>query len=226
MALMLARLLQCIGLGRASLGILAHLIVTLSEIYLRPPCFYSDGYFNEESYCLRMSAQSNGGIFLVLAIILLTLEHSSYQEANAIVRAQKSAQAESILQDLLSLHCDAIVRLDDLLRIDQGASKLAAMLLRQADSSEPLLHRCFSDFLHPDSQASFLEHMRGRELGEDPMRPAQMLPLSLLDSLGNEVKVHVSLCSVKDVIEHKMHHLIGISSNMEAEGWPDWQAPP
>jgi hypothetical protein len=48
-----------------------------------------------------------------------------------------------------------------------------------------------------------------------------MLPLLLHDSMGRNVKVSLSICTIRDVVDDQMHHLIGITDGTDASHPPE-----
>lgn len=106
---------------------------------------------------------------------------------------------------ILGVMCDAVVELDDNLRVCRDAPTLAVMLLH--GSSQSLQGKKFAQFLFSDEDRDrFAMHMRKSSVG--PGSNAEAFHLLMRDSQGNKIPMEMFHICFNDSIMVK--HLVGI----------------
>ena len=170
-----------------SQGALAGLIAYRSYTEdLAPPCVDISSLQVAERTLVSINSS-----FIVIATIAFSIFEAlmRYQVVSNI-REKNSKTQLSAASSLLDLTCDAVVELDQCLRMKSHSMKLSAMLLRTGTSLEGL---AFSDLLGPDSERV---NQRLQKQGEDKATPsaattAHVFQTHLVDSSGNRFCIEV-----------------------------------
>lgn len=168
---------------------------------------------------LHKDAQSNLIDVSRLAIFVLIVANLSQtwlvEQAKAMVREMKASRSEATLKSLLGVMCDAVVHLKADLTLRERCPQLAALLLRGAampgDSELPP----FTRYVHESDRARFEDFISAETL--EPGH-AQSIHISLVDSMGQLVRVQLFHAAVLD-LSSQVSHLIGITEDRDNDAF-------
>eukprot|EP00927_Polykrikos_kofoidii_P009850 TRINITY_DN14130_c0_g1_i1.p1 TRINITY_DN14130_c0_g1~~TRINITY_DN14130_c0_g1_i1.p1 ORF type:complete len:666 (-),score=114.44 TRINITY_DN14130_c0_g1_i1:45-1943(-) len=162
------------------------------------------------------------------------LEHRTRREAKATLEASVSAQAEVGIEQLLSAMSDAVLRLDNKLRIMNGSPQLAGLLFRGGgrnmlegcsfidlvaeEDRERVIH-CLAPCTVQDMISSGCDCQAQAQAEEEQIHVAPTLHMSLLDGHNGPVPVQMFFVPFRNVVfEHC--YLLGIRELLDFERLP------
>ena len=128
------------------------------------------------------------------------------RDALAMMNSSFSVRSEATSKEMLNLICDAVVTLDESLRLQDPSPALAALLFRT--SRQSLIGVAFEEFVREVDRARFQEFMAGTVL-------SQCLHLDLNDANGSRVAVQLFHSRLEGILGQTTH-VLGVRE--EADG--------
>lgn len=151
-------------------------------------------------------------IFVCLAICGVSVVHESSlrKEAIANAKAAIACRQERMAQELLTLLCDAIVYLDDSLRVRWPSPALASLMLQQSPLSQGYCGATLEELLCPEDRNRFRDFILGSG------GRAQSIHVHLIDCSGIRVAVQLLHTPAEDLCG-EICHLVGIREESDSE---------
>lgn len=131
----------------------------------------------------------------------------------------KAGHTESIVRALLNVMCDVLVTLNEDLMLREDSPRLCALLLGTPSVTGRSGQR-FSSLMAPEEALRFEDFVQSAPYAEGEEAPARQLALDLRDSTGHEVSVHVYHYCLKDPVEGRLTHFLGIVEDTQLERGP------
>jgi len=126
----------------------------------------------------------------------------------AQLTAMSSSQNETIVQNLLNMMCDAVVLLDEHLKVKSAAPKLTALLLRRPKPDD-LCGTSFPNLLKTSDQDRF------RECALEGNANGQSIHVDMLDSGGSRLNLQLFHCRFKNVLSETCH-MVGVREELDS----------
>ncbi|CAE8658824.1 unnamed protein product [Polarella glacialis] len=167
----------------------------MAEHWAQPHC---DGLLSVDHYNI-FRFRSELAVIAVSMAICVTTDWAISAEARVTIESKTSRNVEATAQSLLSVLCDAVVRLGPDFRIKTPSPQLAALLLK---SPGPLCFegKVFTDLVHPEDRESI-----ARQLESNTGGPVQLLRIRMPDSDGRLLTVqafHSPFLEMDDRVGH------------------------
>lgn len=136
-----------------------------------------------------------------------------WQMGHAISQAVQSAHSEGNVRSILAVICDALVTLRCDLTLSEDSPQLASLLIG-TPSITARRGQHFASLLVQEDVERFQDFV-----GQTPEEgsPARQLGLSLRDSTGNKVPVHMYHLCLKDPITQEPVHFVGLVEDNQGE---------
>ena len=145
---------------------------------------------------------------IVCVITSLMVESYTRSDAVAQLTAVLSSNNETTVQNLLNMMCDAVVLLDEDLKVKTSSPQFDALLLRQTKPDE-LCGTSFPMFLHESDQQRF------RECAQDVNGNGRSIHVDVQDSGGSRLTLQLFHCCFKDLFAQTCH-IVGVREEYEA----------
>eukprot|EP00419_Tripos_fusus_P067645 CAMPEP_0172933126 /NCGR_PEP_ID=MMETSP1075-20121228/220348_1 /TAXON_ID=2916 /ORGANISM="Ceratium fusus, Strain PA161109" /LENGTH=645 /DNA_ID=CAMNT_0013794463 /DNA_START=226 /DNA_END=2163 /DNA_ORIENTATION=+ len=156
------RLWQGLLFGNAWLSIFLNSLVVAVDIFVygyidqSTSCLLQDSYMDCPDYpmtSLKNYVFREVGIFVIASSVIWAFEQLQLAEAKALVKVKNCDAATRLVRGLLSYICDAVVVLDNELRLVEPCPTLSAILLRDGPLTPGMQ---FSDLIVPEDRERFL----------------------------------------------------------------------
>ncbi|CAE8649272.1 unnamed protein product, partial [Polarella glacialis] len=151
----------------------------MAEVWASADC---SGLFSVDDLT-TFSLRSELAVIFMSMAVCVTTDWAFSSEAQVTVESKTSRNVEATAQSLLSVLCDAVVRLGPDFRITTPSPRLAALLLK---SPGPLCleGKVFTDLVHPEDRECI-----ARQLEVNIGGPVQLLRIRMPDSDGRLLTV-------------------------------------
>ncbi|CAE8641446.1 unnamed protein product [Polarella glacialis] len=171
----------------------------MAEHWAQPHC---DGLLSVDDLT-TFSFRSELAVIVVSMAICVTTDWAIEAEARVTVESKTSRNVEATAQSLLSVLCDAVVRLGPDFRITTPSPQLAALLLK---SPGPLCFegKVFTDLVHPEDRESI-----ARQLDSNTGGPVQLLRIRMPDADGRLLTVQAFHSPFLEM-DDRVGHLLGL----------------
>mmetsp|Transcript_41897 Transcript_41897/g.105313 ORF Transcript_41897/g.105313 Transcript_41897/m.105313 type:complete len:337 (+) Transcript_41897:2-1012(+) len=157
-------------------------------------------------------------VFSVVLVLAVERQHRELlREAQSKLEIKRFTGERVAMTDLLTLVCDAVVELDDEMKITEHSPKLATMLL--LDNSSCIAGMQLHHFMPIEGDRERLEaHLGDHELAADTGPPILSLSgafhATMRDSMSSRLQVEIFFVRFLSV-SGRRHHLVGIREFMD-----------